>query len=68
MLNVRLNIFYLILEKMNGFAEDAKYDMTNTPGPQIASDYEEVRTDAWSQIENLNITKRIISACTCEPP
>ncbi|KAF8349864.1 hypothetical protein F5887DRAFT_1156111 [Amanita rubescens] len=59
---MQLNIFYLILEKMNGFAEDAKYDITNTPGTQIASDYEQGRTDAWSQIESLNITKRIISA------
>ncbi|KAF7367395.1 Bar adaptor protein [Mycena sanguinolenta] len=57
----RLNIFYLILEKMNGFAEDAKYDVTNTPGSQITSDYEGKRTDAWSRIEDLNITKRIIS-------
>ncbi|KAJ6519270.1 hypothetical protein C8R45DRAFT_950800 [Mycena sanguinolenta] len=58
---MQLNIFYLILEKMNGFAEEAKYDITNTSGSQIASDYEGQRTDAWSKIEDLNITKRIIS-------
>ncbi|KAK7029701.1 BAR adaptor protein Hob1 [Paramarasmius palmivorus] len=58
---MQLNIFYMILEKMNSFAEEAKYDISNVPGNQIASDYEEKRTDAWSTIEGLNITKRIIS-------
>ncbi|KAJ6569581.1 hypothetical protein B0H19DRAFT_1209479 [Mycena capillaripes] len=58
---MQLNIFYLILEKMNGFAEETKYDITNVPGSQIARDYEEKRSDAWSAIEDLNITKRIIS-------
>ncbi|KAJ7239026.1 BAR-domain-containing protein [Mycena haematopus] len=58
---MQLNIFYLILEKMNSFAEENKYDITNTPGSQIANDYEARRTDAWSTIEELNITKRIIS-------
>jgi amphiphysin len=67
MLNNRLNIFYLILERMNGFAEDAKFDITNGPGSQIASDYEQQRTDAWSEIENLNIAKRIISAGMFKP-
>ncbi|KAF9457481.1 hypothetical protein BDZ94DRAFT_1273095 [Collybia nuda] len=58
---MQLNIYYLILEKMNSFADDAKYDLTNVTGAQIAQDYEERRTDAWSVIENLNIIKRIIS-------
>ncbi|KAJ6501474.1 hypothetical protein C8R47DRAFT_228170 [Mycena vitilis] len=58
---MQLNIFYLILEKMNGFAEENKYDITNVPGSQIAADYEEKRTDAWSTIEEMSITKRIIS-------
>jgi hypothetical protein len=48
---------------MNSFAE-GRYDVTNVPGAQIQADYEEKRTDAWSQIEDLNITKRIISTCT----
>jgi len=59
----RLNIFYLILEKMNNFAEEAKYDVTNISGNQITANYEEARTDAWNQIESLNIAKRIISTC-----
>jgi hypothetical protein len=63
-LRYRLNIYYLILEKMNAFAEESKYDITNAPGAQIASDYEASRTDAWHQIENLNITKRLISVGT----
>lgn len=58
----RLNIYYLFLEKMNTFAE-GRYDVTTCPGSQIQSDYENNRTDAWSQIEDLNITKRIISTC-----
>lgn len=58
----RLNIYYLFLEKMNSFAE-GKYNVTNCSGSQIQSDYENRRTDAWSQIEGLGITKRIISTC-----
>ncbi|KAJ3758579.1 BAR-domain-containing protein [Lentinula raphanica] len=58
---MQLNIFYIILEKMNSFSEEAKYDISNIPGNEITSNYESSRTDAWSQIEDLNITKRIIS-------
>ncbi|KAN0100940.1 hypothetical protein V8E55_000924 [Tylopilus felleus] len=57
---MQLNIYYLFLEKMNSFAE-GKYNVTNCSGSQIQSDYENRRTDAWSQIEGLGITKRIIS-------
>ncbi|KAG6869040.1 hypothetical protein C0993_004713 [Termitomyces sp. T159_Od127] len=57
-----LNIYYIILEKMNAFADDAKYDITNVPGAQIQQDYETKRTDAWEIIENLGIIKRIVSA------
>ncbi|KAG6837222.1 hypothetical protein H0H93_013090 [Arthromyces matolae] len=56
-----LNIYYLILEKMNAFADDTKYDITNAPGAQIQQDYESQRTDAWEIIENLGIIKRIVS-------
>ena len=59
----RLNIYYLILEKMNSFADEAKYDISNVPAAQISQDYEEKRTDAWSVIENLSIVKRIVSVC-----
>ena len=52
-----------MLEKLNSFAEENKYDVTNVPGSQIQSDYENKRTDAWSQIEDLQIVKRIISVC-----
>jgi len=58
---MQLNIFYLLLEKMNSFADEAKFDIANVPGAQIAADYEEKRTDAWSIIENLSIIKRIVS-------
>ncbi|KAG6857665.1 hypothetical protein H0H87_010234 [Tephrocybe sp. NHM501043] len=56
-----LNIYYLILEKMNALADDTKYDVTNVPGAQIQQDYESKRTDAWEVIENLGIIKRIVS-------
>ncbi|KAF9569792.1 BAR-domain-containing protein [Agrocybe pediades] len=58
---MQLNIYYLLLEKMNSFADDAKYDIANVPGAQISQDYEAKRTDAWSLIENLGIVKRIVS-------
>lgn len=53
----------MLLEKMNSFADESKFDIGNVPGTQIAADYEEKRTDAWSVIENLSIIKRIISVC-----
>ena len=48
---------------MNSFADGAKYDISNVPGAQIAQEYEEKRSDAWSVIENLGIVKRIVSVC-----
>jgi amphiphysin len=51
------------MEKMNSFAEEAQWDASNISGSEIASNYEEQRTDAWQRIEELNITKRIISVC-----
>ena len=57
---MQLNIYYIMLEKINSFAE-GRYDVTNVPGAQISDDYEQKRTDAWSTIEDMNITKRILS-------
>jgi amphiphysin len=51
------------MEKMNAFAEDTQYDISNVPGSEIAGNYEQQRTDAWAEIEELNIIKRIISVC-----
>ncbi|THH13196.1 hypothetical protein EW146_g6994 [Bondarzewia mesenterica] len=56
---MQLNIFYMLLEKLNEFAE-GKYDVSLTP-TQIGEEYEEKRGEAWQVIEDLNITKRIIS-------
>lgn len=53
---------------MNEFAEESKYDISNISGAEIASNYEEARTDAWHTIESLNITKRIISVCKLLDP
>lgn len=58
---MQLNIYYLLLEKMNSFADESKFDVSNAPGAQIAADYESKRSDAWSIIENLGIIKRIVS-------
>jgi len=56
---MQLNIYYMLLEKLSGFAE-GNYDVS-LPGNQIATDYEEKRSDAWSQIEDMSIVKRIVS-------
>ncbi|KZT24675.1 BAR-domain-containing protein [Neolentinus lepideus HHB14362 ss-1] len=56
---MQLNIFYLLLEKIQGFSE-GKYD-TSTTGAQISEEYETKRSDAWQTIEALHITQRIIS-------
>jgi amphiphysin len=48
---------------MNNFADEAKYDIANKSGAEIAQIYEDKRTDAWSVIEGLHIVKRIISVC-----
>lgn len=58
----RLNIFYLLLEKLNSFAENAKIDVS-IAHDQIVPDYEEKRTNAYAEIEELNITKRMVSTC-----
>jgi len=57
---MQLNIYYVLLEHTTKFA-DGTFDTTNVPGAQIVADYEQKRTDAWSTIENLAITHRIIS-------
>ena len=49
----------MMLEKLNGFAE-GKYDVSIT-GNDIATEYEAKRSDAWSKIEELNITQRFVS-------
>ncbi|KAI0757511.1 BAR-domain-containing protein [Daedaleopsis nitida] len=56
---MQLNIFYLLLEKLNGFAE-GKFEVS-IPAAQIADDYEARRSDALERVEALNITKRILS-------
>ncbi|PPQ67408.1 hypothetical protein CVT25_005987 [Psilocybe cyanescens] len=60
---MQLNIYYLLLEKMNSFADECKFDVSNVPGAQITQEYEDKRTDAWNVIENLGIIKRIVSVC-----
>lgn len=61
-----------MLEKIHSFGDESKYDVASAPGGQIQADYEEKRTDAWSQIEELGVVKRIVSLgesfpCLCRP-
>ncbi|KAI6033537.1 hypothetical protein BKA83DRAFT_4460367 [Pisolithus microcarpus] len=56
------NIYYLLPEKLDSLAE-GRYDVINAPGSQIQSESEGKWMDTWSQIEDLNIVKRIISTC-----
>ena len=58
---VRLNIYYMVLEKLSSFAE-GKYDVSLS-FHDTASDFEAKRPDALQQIEDMAITKRIISTC-----
>lgn len=60
----RLNIFYMILDKINQFSEN-KYTV-DMPASQIVAEYEDKRGDSAAVIEALSITQRFIS--TCEQP
>lgn len=53
----RLNVYYIMMEKLQSFA-DGKYDLTRK---DIEDIYLEQRGDAAERIEELQITKRIIS-------
>ena len=55
----RLNIFYLTLEKVQGFAS-GKYGLLSTPN-EVVSAYDARQSDARQQIDNLNINKRLVS-------
>ncbi|KDQ19817.1 hypothetical protein BOTBODRAFT_27241 [Botryobasidium botryosum FD-172 SS1] len=56
---MQLNIFYLTMEKLRGFAEK-KYSLAST-GAEIEAAYLEAKTDAATRIEDLAITKRVVS-------
>ena len=56
----RLNIYYLMMEKYQGFVEEGKF-RPGAAGSEIQENYENERTDAYKQVEALHITKRIAS-------
>ncbi|KAF8499111.1 BAR-domain-containing protein [Russula emetica] len=56
---MQLNIFYMILDKINQFSE-GKYTV-DMPASQITAEFEEKRGDAAAVIEALSITQRFIS-------
>lgn len=51
----------MVLEKLSSFAE-GKYDVSFS-FRDTASDFEAKRPDALQQIEDMAITKRIVSTC-----
>jgi amphiphysin len=51
----------MVLEKLSSFAE-GKYDVS-LPFHDIAADYEAKKSDALQQVEEMAITKRIVSTC-----
>ncbi|WVQ72630.1 hypothetical protein IAR50_002189 [Cryptococcus sp. DSM 104548] len=54
---MQLNVYYIMMEKLQSFA-DGKYDLTRK---DIENIYLEQRGDAAERIEEMQITKRIIS-------
>lgn len=56
-LTIRLNVYYIMLEKVQSFA-DGKYDLNRK---DIENIYLEQRGDAAEQLEEMNITKRQVS-------
>jgi len=56
---MQLNVFYLMLEKLNGFAE-GKYDVT-VHGQDLVDDYEAKRGDIREQIEAFGVTHKFVS-------
>lgn len=56
----RLNIYYLMMEKIQGFVQENKF-RPGAPGAEIQETYENERTEAAQQVEALQITKRIAS-------
>lgn len=57
----RLNIFYIMVEKLQGFAE-GKYEVPAT-GADIAVLFEERRGNVQERIESFGVTKRVTSTC-----
>ncbi|KAF8588489.1 BAR-domain-containing protein [Ramaria rubella] len=56
---MQLNIFYIMVEKLQGFAE-GKYEIP-TEASEIATQFMARRTDVVERIEALTVTKRITS-------
>ncbi|WVO16121.1 hypothetical protein L204_103788 [Cryptococcus depauperatus] len=54
---MQLNVYYIIMEKIQSFA-DGKYDLTRK---DIENIYLEQRGDAAERMEDLQVTKRIVS-------
>lgn len=57
---MQLNIYYLMMEKLQGFATESKYRYEVT-GQQIQEEYQERRGDTWEKVDALTINKRMAS-------
>ncbi|KIY45270.1 BAR-domain-containing protein [Fistulina hepatica ATCC 64428] len=55
---MQLQIYYLLLEKLTSFGEQAKFEVANMPSAQIIQDFESRRGDMAAQVEQLDICKR----------
>lgn len=60
----RLNIYYLMMEKIQGFVQENKF-RPGASGTEIQVDYDNDLTEARQQVEGLQITKRIVSTGIC---
>ncbi|KIJ45077.1 hypothetical protein M422DRAFT_29930 [Sphaerobolus stellatus SS14] len=56
---MQLNIFYLMLEKLQGFSE-GRYSVPNTTA-EIADEWQVRRGDVSERVEALSLTKRVVS-------
>ncbi|PVG00707.1 BAR-domain-containing protein [Serendipita vermifera] len=54
---MQLNIYYLMMEKLQGFATECKYRY-ETSSAEILSEYQDKRGDVWEQVDALHVTKR----------
>lgn len=54
---MQLNIYYLMMEKLQGFATETKY-LYEVTSHDILNDYQQKRGDTWEHLDALTINKR----------
>ncbi|KAG8779024.1 hypothetical protein FRC19_000276 [Serendipita sp. 401] len=58
---MQLNIYYLMMEKLQGFAMESKYPVNGT-GLDIQNTYEGRRGDAYEKLDSFTVNKRMASS------